>query len=88
MNEDRNAYAFTTFNVLHHVLVCLIRRVHSSLRSLYGKRKGINNDKSLANNLSLHDAHDLVRNTRPCMDCLGEVSMRPLWRMGRRRIPS
>lgn len=63
-------HASTPFVVLYHVLVCLRGRVNTGFCALNGQRERIDDDKRVSLNLALHESHDLVGYTRPCMDNL------------------
>ena len=53
-------HAFAALDVLDHELVRLVCGVHSRLRTLYGEGERVDDYEGLADDLALHDAHDLV----------------------------
>ena len=61
--EEEVTDPFASLDILNHVLVRLILCIHSRLRTLHGKRKGVDHNKRISNHLSLHDAHNLIWDT-------------------------
>ena len=75
----KETHPFTPLNILDHVLVRLVLRVHSRLRALDGESEGVDHNERVPDYLALHDAHDLIWDTRAGMDGLGRcyMSIRP-----------
>ena len=70
--EERRGgtHTFAALDVLDHVLVRLTRCIHPRLRTLYGKRKRVNYNERIPDNLSLHHAHDFIWHSRTSVDSL------------------
>lgn len=50
----------TALDVFHHVLIRLIRRIHSCFRTLYRQRERIHDDERVIHYFPLHQTHNLV----------------------------
>ena len=56
-------YLFAFLYICDHVLIRFVRSVDTGFGALYGQREGVHDHDRVADDFSLHEAHDFMWNT-------------------------
>jgi len=73
VEEEITAHLLAALDVLDHVLVRFCSGVHACLGSLDGQGERVHDNNGVSDNLSLHQAHDLVHASRSCVNDLQKL---------------